>query len=564
MRIGPANMPRFSGNLSDSQVRDVVAYVTREDPAPDQPRWGRSRRRGPGGRGLHRPPARCRGSGPHLLLDRGALVSDATKRRSASRRRPRAVPHQGAHADRHPERSPPRRRGQEPQPGRGDHRPDPRRGHRDDRRIRRRLHRRTGTPGPSAAPWAPACSCSASGSPPGASTSCPRAPSSRSATCSPPPPRSGRRWRPPWSSGRRWWSSAASCSAASSPSGSGIFGIVALFPLLRSLGPLPGTSLDVTDWRKGSLLVDSNGRSVNKGTLVVGGIMTVYPEGQAEHQLRPGRRPDGAHPGPGLQPGHRRGPGDLGPRGLRGLLQAVHPPRLPGRPLRAAARAVGLPVPPVHVQRAQRGGSPVRPRSPPAARSWPSTSTPTATSGPRPATTRPSGPASTSGPRPRRTGHEPLPPHREVEEAGARPLRQGGQRRQRAGRPARCRQGRPRLPGQDLPRPLVVHAGRDRPVLVRGADGHRHLPGPVLRALDQPGHLPRHLRAAAGPDGLRGLRVDGQHLLRGAGRLADPPDAPLGGRHLRRLHRGAHGPHLLHRGLPQAPRAQLDSSAPSC
>ncbi|MGP0029576.1 MAG: c-type cytochrome [Acidimicrobiales bacterium] len=27
MRTGPANMPRFSGNLSDAQVRDVVAYV---------------------------------------------------------------------------------------------------------------------------------------------------------------------------------------------------------------------------------------------------------------------------------------------------------------------------------------------------------------------------------------------------------------------------------------------------------------------------------------------------------------------------------------------------------
>src|ERR1035438_3234723 len=28
LRIGPANMPRFSGNLTDNQVRDVVAYVT--------------------------------------------------------------------------------------------------------------------------------------------------------------------------------------------------------------------------------------------------------------------------------------------------------------------------------------------------------------------------------------------------------------------------------------------------------------------------------------------------------------------------------------------------------
>jgi ubiquinol-cytochrome c reductase iron-sulfur subunit len=61
--------------------------------------------------------------------------------------------------------------------------------------------------------------------------------------------------------------------------GASIFGIVAVFPLLRSLGPQPGDSLDVTDWRKGMLLVDSNGRSVNQGTLVVGGIMTVYPHG---------------------------------------------------------------------------------------------------------------------------------------------------------------------------------------------------------------------------------------------------------------------------------------------
>jgi len=60
--------------------------------------------------------------------------------------------------------------------------------------------------------------------------------------------------------------------------GSGIFGIVAIFPLLRSLGPVPGTSLDRTDWKRGSVLVDSNGRPVNKDTLVVGGIMTVFPQ----------------------------------------------------------------------------------------------------------------------------------------------------------------------------------------------------------------------------------------------------------------------------------------------
>ena len=61
--------------------------------------------------------------------------------------------------------------------------------------------------------------------------------------------------------------------------GAGVFGIVALFPLLRSLGPVPANSLEVTDWRRGSRLVDANGRPVRRGTLVTGGIMTVYPEG---------------------------------------------------------------------------------------------------------------------------------------------------------------------------------------------------------------------------------------------------------------------------------------------
>jgi ubiquinol-cytochrome c reductase cytochrome c subunit len=37
LRIGPANMPRFSGNLSDTQVRDVVAYVTEKIQQPSNP-----------------------------------------------------------------------------------------------------------------------------------------------------------------------------------------------------------------------------------------------------------------------------------------------------------------------------------------------------------------------------------------------------------------------------------------------------------------------------------------------------------------------------------------------
>ena len=37
VRIGPANMPRFSGNLSDTQVRDIVAYVTTYIQHPTNP-----------------------------------------------------------------------------------------------------------------------------------------------------------------------------------------------------------------------------------------------------------------------------------------------------------------------------------------------------------------------------------------------------------------------------------------------------------------------------------------------------------------------------------------------
>jgi ubiquinol-cytochrome c reductase cytochrome c subunit len=37
MRIGPANMPRFSGNLTDAQVRDIVSYVTGRIQHPTNP-----------------------------------------------------------------------------------------------------------------------------------------------------------------------------------------------------------------------------------------------------------------------------------------------------------------------------------------------------------------------------------------------------------------------------------------------------------------------------------------------------------------------------------------------
>ena len=61
--------------------------------------------------------------------------------------------------------------------------------------------------------------------------------------------------------------------------GLGIFGVVAMFPLLRSLGPLPKSTLDHTDWTKGSFVVDQTGRRVSVGDLAIGSIVTVFPEG---------------------------------------------------------------------------------------------------------------------------------------------------------------------------------------------------------------------------------------------------------------------------------------------
>jgi ubiquinol-cytochrome c reductase cytochrome c subunit len=37
IRTGPGNMPRFTGNLSDAQVRDIVKYVTTEIQHPNNP-----------------------------------------------------------------------------------------------------------------------------------------------------------------------------------------------------------------------------------------------------------------------------------------------------------------------------------------------------------------------------------------------------------------------------------------------------------------------------------------------------------------------------------------------
>jgi ubiquinol-cytochrome c reductase iron-sulfur subunit len=62
--------------------------------------------------------------------------------------------------------------------------------------------------------------------------------------------------------------------------GLGLFGIVAMFPLLRSLGPLPGNTFEVTAWKKDALLVDTNGRPIHVDSVETGGIVSaVFPKG---------------------------------------------------------------------------------------------------------------------------------------------------------------------------------------------------------------------------------------------------------------------------------------------
>jgi ubiquinol-cytochrome c reductase iron-sulfur subunit len=58
----------------------------------------------------------------------------------------------------------------------------------------------------------------------------------------------------------------------------GVFGVVAIFPLIRSLGPLPGNSQYSTAWRSGSFVTSINGTRLKASDIGVGAIATVFPE----------------------------------------------------------------------------------------------------------------------------------------------------------------------------------------------------------------------------------------------------------------------------------------------
>ena len=72
------------------------------------------------------------------------------------------------------------------------------------------------------------------------------------------------------------------------------------------------------------------------------------------------------------------------------------------------------------------------------------------------------------------------------------------------------------------------------------------------------GHLRRPLHPAQGRHDVRGVRLGTEHLLRDPRRPADASDPPLGGAVLHDRDRGPHVPGVLHRGVPQAPRDELD------
>jgi ubiquinol-cytochrome c reductase iron-sulfur subunit len=61
--------------------------------------------------------------------------------------------------------------------------------------------------------------------------------------------------------------------------GAAVMGVVLAFPLIRSLGPTPNKTFDVTNWRRDSQLVGADGRPVHVSDLLVGGALTVFPKG---------------------------------------------------------------------------------------------------------------------------------------------------------------------------------------------------------------------------------------------------------------------------------------------
>ena len=301
----------------------------------------------------------------------------------------------------------------------------------------------------------------------------------------------------------------------------GLLGLPAVV-LLRDLGPLPGDSLEHTIWDEGMRVVrDVIGTPIRPADLEIGDLVNAEPEALFPHRGERlprdrGRRaqgregqgrgdpaPDGArrdHPG--------RGPRELVGRRHRLLLQDLHPRRLPDLALRAAppttcsARATSRPS-----TSTDSGQGHLRAGRPRRFRSCRSRWTTRATSSHRATSPNPSDRASGS-----------VTPNEQRLEQG----RHDQRRRRLPPRRSRARLGAvanwaderlgPRHrdeeePAQGLPRPLVLHARRDRAVELRRPAAHRRLPDAVVQAEHGRGRVRRLLRPAARHPHVRGVRL---------------------------------------------------------
>ena len=128
----------------------------------------------------------------------------------------------------------------------------------------------------------------------------------------------------------------------------GVFGLASSSP--RSLGPRPGNDLLHTKWGQGIRAVTSTAPRCGPATSLVNGILTVFPEGNINDALSPTlliNLGDAAFEIPAE-------PGRLDPRRPGGVLQDLHPRRLPGQPVQRRRATSSLPLPPVDLRRAGR------------------------------------------------------------------------------------------------------------------------------------------------------------------------------------------------------------------
>ena len=265
---------------------------------------------------------------------------------------------------------------------------------------------------------------------------------------------------------------------------------------LRDLGPLPGRQRSTsTIWDEGHAGRPRRRRHPDParrhrdrraGQRRAGGLLHDGRRGRrarvegVELQIAKAKaavilRPDGArrhHPGPG--------PRELGGRRHPLLLQDLHPRRLPDLAVRAADPPPALPLPPVDVRpRRQRQGHlrPGRPCRCPSCR-WRST-------------TRATSIAQSDFPNPSDRASGSVADHDDTSKVAnsngddgrhGQEAEQGRRRRQLGRRAPRPRHAGEEEPAQGLPRPLVVHARRDRAVELRRPAPHRRLPDPVVQA----------------------------------------------------------------------------------